>query len=283
MKQFPSELILGIFKYLSSLEIAIFREVCSEWFQTMEDNKSLWRRLVLEERRPEWRNAIVELFYQKSNSTPKDVSIGTEPELESEQIDHLKETLQKSRETLQVLSFRAKSPDFSLYDLFPSLIPVLPRLADFRIFHDVSPGDPSVRLLKGKTQMDEFTDSANKLFILWIRDYERVPEAALGRLNHLTSLTVWSDFGDWSLTQSDWEKGLREFLVQSPRTLKHLCLCFSKVSADPTEFQALNFPSLKVLELKADGLPLWMTSISDVTLILLFVFSDHQIPPEISE
>lgn len=85
MENIPSDIRLGIFKYLTSVEASLVREVCQDWFQIPEENESLWRSLVPPLRWPSEPNVLsyhkinaLNLFDEKSHSTMREIIIECE-------------------------------------------------------------------------------------------------------------------------------------------------------------------------------------------------------------
>lgn len=105
MDQLPSEILLPVFKQLTSIEMVIVLRVCKARYEVIDENKALWRRLVLPKREPGWDSSIAELFDRKSCSSLQEISMQVMWKLkdDSKEMELLMEALERSQETLQVV------------------------------------------------------------------------------------------------------------------------------------------------------------------------------------
>lgn len=77
----PPEILLPIFKTLDSREMVCMMRVSKSWLEVIEENQSLWRRLILpkkekeDEEENEWEPSVLELWDQKTSSSLQEVSI----------------------------------------------------------------------------------------------------------------------------------------------------------------------------------------------------------------
>lgn len=113
MHQLPSEILLASFKHLNSLEMVHMMRVCKDWLEIIDENRNLWRRLVLpakemkedatEERG--WGLSLVKLFDNKSNNQLEEVSMDIK--IEDQELPTFLDLLDKSNKSLRILYLSA--------------------------------------------------------------------------------------------------------------------------------------------------------------------------------
>lgn len=123
-----------------------------KWLQIIDENRALWRELILQsnekdEEEKGWGLQVLQLFVHKSNSTLKRVSMNVAKEVDS---DSFVETLEKSKDTLQVLKIKGKSWDREVEEAIEENIWKFPNLEGCRLTSPLtSEYNLSLRLEKG--------------------------------------------------------------------------------------------------------------------------------------
>lgn len=123
-----------------------------KWLQIIDENRALWRELILQsnekdEEEKGWGLQVLQLFDHKSNSTLKRVSMNVAKEVDS---DSFVETLEKSKDTLQVLKIKGKSWDREVEEAIEENIWKFPNLEGCRLTSPLtSEYNLSLRLEKG--------------------------------------------------------------------------------------------------------------------------------------
>lgn len=220
--------------------------VQKEWLEIIDENKALWRRLILPE--PNllrgwggWNRSVVERFDRQSHSSITEVSMETEL-MDKEEAESMGRVLAKSKETLRI--FRIQDVNYYSRKILRELSWKLPNLIDCRITdHDQ---DLVQFIQKNPNQVGG--DQGCKLRILWSRAEEFPLPFPRQILTGLVSLSLESSF-----SPSEWKQVLNGI---SKETLKHLVL--SIVELDTSEgvegrSSPIELPNLEVLEIKQLG------------------------------
>jgi len=130
----PSETLLTTFKKLGTKEVMKAIEVCKLWWKLVDENKALWRILVLLKEELEETKSIVDYFDEKSGSTLEEISLVVKGEGDQGS-EQLAESILKSSRSLRICNTTLKgvgSQTFrTLRILSGSLLPKLPNLVDF--------------------------------------------------------------------------------------------------------------------------------------------------------
>lgn len=225
--------------------------VCKEWFEVIEEHKSMWRRVRLPKRELGWNTSHLELFDRKSQSSLVEVSMDVNLTYEPSN-DLFMETLEKSKGTLRTIHFTTSKNYYDVQDL-SDLSWRLPSITDFR----VTKSDlEQVILIMPEVQTN--------LKVLWIGWSPVLFRSHLFLLGNLSSLNL--DF--W--INGDNDSSVRQILETPSATLKHLKLSF----VDVQEFPPLDFPILQVLQIQyrnglgQPGYPSWLRIPTSSTLII---------------
>lgn len=203
--------------------------VCREWLETIDDNRALWRELILPEKKTDPGLKSLEFFDRKSGSTLTQVSMNVAEV--RERTDFIK-ILEKSKATLQVLNLTGLD-----YDLKKKVFWDYPKLIDCRLF-SLQWRTVQINLTSRGKEAGAQIDPGSSLKVLWVCDSENLLRSRSQMFNGLLSLYV---IGGHS--SSSW----RRFLEVPSRTLRHLELTF-KGDHDQS-ISALEFPFLEILDL----------------------------------
>ena len=103
-----SDLLLAVFKNLDSQQMVKVVRVKKEWLEIIEENSSMWRKLILPKRDLGWGLQALRVFDEKSGSKLTEISIDLSLK-RSEKVDELVEIVERSRETLKSLEFGISS------------------------------------------------------------------------------------------------------------------------------------------------------------------------------
>jgi hypothetical protein len=252
MHQLPTEILLPVFKYLNSKEMVQNMRVCKEWLEVVDENKSLFRRLVLDE---EGDLSVLELFDSKSDSQLKEVSM--EVKLEKEEVPTFLNLLYKSNETLQILYLSAFH--YPNDETFSNLCWKLDNLTDCRIVK----GDDELSLKlvereiqKKKKKMD---NSFKVLWTLTASSYEKALSKGPHRFNHLVSVKIGEPINPLRLIA---------ILKQSSETLKTLAIFLDYYDRRVQTSPSLHFPRLEFLDINSwHGFPSWIVIRNSCTIV----------------
>lgn len=254
MHRLSPELLLNVFKRLDSKEMVNIVRVSKDWLKIIDENKSLWRRLVLPERQSRWNTSIVELFHRKSCSSLQEINM--QINFFDSQIEEFSSLLKKSENTLHTLYLKGGThAAIALSELCWRL----PKLTKC-IIVDSKKGHPSpVKFVKPRfpNADGQIQDGLRVLWTVTTSSIERAISEDPCRLDQLVSLKLQDRIECFRL---------EALLRQSSKTLKHLsCRLRSREPMPPT----LNLPLLEILELQHDetSFPSWLRIPYPCTLI----------------
>lgn len=264
MDRLTSEILLPIFKRLESLEMIKVMRVCKRWLEIIDGNQSLWRELILPDRKKDWSCQPLKLFDKKSCSSLRRVSMRVDDEAAFD--GNIPTILKRSSETLQVLHVWGVGlfqplEDYDFRD-FPNLV-------EFRVFdHGSSRVRPHpMRIVKRPHTNDEDEDSSphSQMKVLWVENWPQDLRAGRSLASNLVSLLVYK-----GRDQSE----SRSALEQVAHTLVHLDISIHTYynPRDPESIVGLpklTFPSLKIAKISASShvWPRWMEAPTSCTLM----------------
>jgi len=226
----PSEVLLEVFKRLSCQDMVKTRRVWKEWSDLINQNRTLWRRLVLQSRKEDSELAIaLKLFDSKSKSSLREISLSIEGrEMEDEEEEEeptpasgLPAFLLRSRETLRILNLSFGYED-DITRSMAALLHSLPQLIEFRLVNRdwESTTNLFIEVQDSQECQEDFHEREGKyLKVLGIWKSTNILELAGQLLSNLTSLII-----GWMLTSREW----RDILEPSSHSLKHLDIEFIK-------------------------------------------------------
>lgn len=270
MDRLSSELILGIFRNLDCQDRFSLMRVSKHWYQIVEENKSLWRRLVtLKVRKSESDLPLLFKFDEKSGSTLQEVSIFLEIKTEREdEVAKILQVLEKSKDTLQkVILEDCSSARESSLEFLNGLIWRLPHLVDCKIKSILWTSRVQFKELGGNEVATECSENLSNLRVLWcsLKDFTFTLDPQF--LKNLASL--------W-LKRTLEELVLRKLLDKASHTLKHLSI-YPTNHEQNLSISPLQFPRLQVLEISLgldSKLWSWLLILTTTKLIVL----SHRLP-----
>lgn len=261
MSGLPADVLVKVFELLDLKSRLTHRRVCTRWLDESQSFKSLWNDIVIDEDTSPY---ILGILDRITHSCLKRVFINSVASREG--VYTLMGTLERSKETLQILHLDVLGKDVFHRAIISDLSFKLPNLRDFRVrggkFEWLE-----VRLNMKDAFEEEKEDQAQApLKIFWTWGTKHLLEN-LGMLSNLVSLKV-----HWPLIE---HQG-REILEHPSKTLKHLDLEFDYSNYPLADFKrgtrpltSLEFPRLKVLGLCSCP-PCWMLTPSVEVLICLY-------------
>lgn len=256
MDKLSSEILLAVFKNLNSARMVKVLPVCRRWLEIIDENKSLWRHLILRDRKDGsgWEPAALILFDHKCQSTLKEVSMEVK-KLDAQDSDAFCQVLEKSKDTLQTMDV-SDGYGFVASKLSNSFVR-FPNLINCIDLYSCSEKVELCERLEGEGRDEApFSNSSHpKLKVLWTRFREALDTLNLPFITNLASLSMAI-----GITSSEWKR-----ILKGPsRTLKHLRMHVdvSDVEDDVDsllreteslleeewEEISITFPKLKVLE-----------------------------------
>lgn len=211
--------------------------VRKEWLEIIDENKALWRRLVLPKPKPKggWDLSllsIVELFDRKSDSSLEEVSMETR--LDFQEAKSIVRVLAKSKKTLRIL--RIKEHDYFRRGDLAELSLKLLNLKECQIAPTFA--QCQVHLVHSDSKGAEAGD---QLRILWCPDFDNLRKS----FSHLFSNLVSLGLGTY-LSPASWRK-----ILESPsQTLRHLIIYTSRPRPEDSLLSPIDLPKLEILEMK---------------------------------
>lgn len=244
--------------------------VCREWLEVINDNRSLWRRLVLPESRSGkgWELSTIELFDRKSNSTLKEISMHLNM---SQHVSVLMDLLKRSEGSLRALclsgAFSSKEEN-----LLSELCWRLSSLTSFRVIRHHRPSN--VNLIEKEVSEGE-GEQFKILWVITIESLEQVFSKDPHRFDHLVSLKIQHRIDD--------PKSMA-IVKQSSRALKHLSIKINDnhIGIPQDQFSTtIELPLLEVLEFvnSANRFPKWLKIPKSCTIIHLHPRLLYKLPP----
>ena len=243
----PSEVLLEVFKRLSCQDMVKTRRVWKEWSDLINQNRTLWRRLVLgEERKDSELETILEFFDSKSQSTLREISLSIEArEMEDKEDEPtpasgLPAILLGSREILRIFNLGFEYED-DITGSMAALLHSLPQLIEFRLVNRDWESTTNLFIeVQDSQESQEVTQrDGNCLKVLGIWKSTNILGLAGQLLSNLTSLII-----GWMLTSREG----RDILEPSSHSLKHLDIEFIKSVDGDREIRPLAFPNLQLWE-----------------------------------
>lgn len=256
MKALPSDVQLSLFKVLDSNDMVRLSRVSKTWLEVLENNDSLWKRLILSEKENGWDLSILELFDRKSNHSLKEISIHIK--MEREELVSLYAFLIPSRKTLRFLTISISSfftTESGIYQLLTEQLNVFPHLVECRL-GDVYCGPVQLQV----KDADENVIQGSNLKVLWTCREERQPFISSFRhLNNLKSFRLTGALGT---------RDARALLQGPSQSLRHLDIFDVSDHLAPTTF-TLDFPRLQVLEIasRSQAWPSWLIIPPSTTVV----------------
>lgn len=258
---FSLELLLLIFSRLETNAMVRMMGICKEWFEIIDKNKMPWKALVLPEywtlyKREDELDLLLKCFnlnVKKSGEDLREVSL---PLPSDEKAYAFMKELERCKHSLRTLCIKDKGNRLNeVYDA-AGLLSKFPNLSDLRI---TGQRQSSVYLVDGVENSDSRKTSSLK--VLWTENLGNAFELHSSRLDNLSSLYLRKEFPSAEL---------RKLLEKPSQTLKHLSITlFGRQTPPPLPI--LHFPSLKVLEVKSEGLepmfPSWLVIPYSSTMI----------------
>lgn len=244
--------------------------ICREWFKVIDEDTSLWRKLVLETKpkgrgapRPSWKPEIeiIHLFDRKCNS--RLIRVEVYDEISPIGVSSLMEVLEKSKETLQILDLNVRSFSHAQRVELDELCWRLPHL----IHCNLASRESLVQLVE---KIDDHLGRMSKLESLSIFNAKKLSNSHPNILNNLVALRISS-----SMKHVD----SRRILEIPSKTLKYLRLYFK--SAEPAGLTPLEFPRLQCLRISSllhFQYPTWLKIPSDCTLIIPYSLIPSTLP-----
>lgn len=261
MDDLSSEILLSIFKNLNSVEMINVMPVCRKWLGIIDDNKSLWRRLILPYKENGW-NPVppLTIFDQKSESGLKQVTMKMK-RLSDAELTAFRELLERSKGTLEIIKIGNCFNPF-LIDLSWKCS----NLIDFRI---VNSNKMRIELLG---DLESEGDGSSKLKILWLPERcDILFTSHLLLLVNLVSLSVggYLKFEIW-----------RRILEVCGGNLKHLKMAVD-LPDQTLQILPIELPRLKALDYDcrtftrlADRTPYWLQA-----PLISFLRTNESFPP----
>lgn len=246
----PSDVLLDVFKTLNSQDMVKMERVSRKWYDVIEENKSLWRRLILPSGKHGWDLPIFERFDEKSESGLVEISLEVGFEEEEEVIPFV-ELLEKSKKTLQVISITQVLYSDKIDSILSELSWKLPNLVDFRLLDTKHPLG-CILLTGQQKQVDkpQTNDGSSRLKVLWLVELGTLFESHPQIFRNLKSLHL--------VSQVDTED-LRRILESSSKTIKHLSI--GTRNLPPLQLPPLELSRLELLQLRSScgtEYPSWM-------------------------
>lgn len=270
MHQLPSDVLLNVFKQMNSKDMVLDMQVCKEWADVVDGNRSLYRRLVLPKKEGGWKLSILQLFDKRSESRLEEVSMEVSPvNMNYTKALGLVKTLAKSKDTLRSICIYHSDFEFSssLKSNLVELSLKLPKITSLRIIDT-----PYRQPIHFRSRMFPSNEMANqedavKFRILWgarPASLRESLEVSPLRLNNLVSLKVES-----LVDPSELNTILRQFA----RTLKQLGIKVDDSGSawiTPAALPKVDFPMLQVLDVYCGSLrfPSWLMCPTLSTLII---------------
>lgn len=259
LKDLSSDILLCIFKWLTSDVMAKVMRTCRRFLEIINPNRSLWRRLILPNTIDGWTaKSSLRMFHRKSQAQGlTEVSMTVKLKTDSE-VDSLMKLLELSKDTLRFIHITCGSP--VRRKALSSLCWKFTKAVDCRIVDYLK---MNVQFVEGELQSKEqskVVGGSPRLNTLWMFGDFTFIKARTSLFGNLASLSL-----EGFLTDSQW----REILEIPSKSLKHLRMEIDMQSAvNPP----LEFPKLQVLEFipgysSREEFPFWMILPSFSTIL----------------
>ncbi|MCO5553478.1 hypothetical protein L7F22_006999 [Adiantum nelumboides] len=265
MNVLPSESLLNVFQQLDSDQMVRLNRVCKGWYEVIEENKMLWRRLVLDQDKKEgWNSSLIKLFDRKCGSRLKEVSIKVKFDQQTD-VPLLDGSSKRTKRLFYRFGFiHLPKPNLSELSL------TLPHLVQCRI-GDVK--SETVHLIERENleEHSQAVGNSSNLRVLWIDNAALFQK--VGSSENLVSLWI----------EGLWDSSQWRGCLEKSQNLKHLRIKLRQSPIDSL-VAPIHLHQLEVLELflLSTEYPSWLIIPSTSTIIL----HSYQIPqglPSISK